>query len=72
MNSNRIDVDLGPRSYPVLIGSGLLAELGSTFRAHGLRSTDAFVITNPQVGGIYFDRLRAALEAAEFPPRRAA
>ncbi|HEY3900290.1 MAG TPA: 3-dehydroquinate synthase [Chthoniobacter sp.] len=66
MNSNRIDVDLGPRSYPVLIGDGLLAGLGTTLRAHGLRQTDAFVITNRQVGGIYFDRLKAALEAAEF------
>jgi 3-dehydroquinate synthase len=66
MNPNRIDVDLGPRSYPVLIGNGLLAGLGATLRGHGLRQTDAFVITNPQVGGFYFDQLRAALEAAEF------
>lgn len=66
MNSARIEVDLGPRSYPVVIGNGLLSVLGKTLRAHGLRQADAFIITNPQVGGLYFDKVRAALEAAEF------
>jgi 3-dehydroquinate synthase len=66
MSPNRIDVDLGPRSYPVLIGNGLLSEMGRTLRAHGLRQMDAFVITNPQVGGFYFEALRNALEADGF------
>jgi len=66
MSPARIDVDLGPRSYPVFIGCGLLAGLGSTLRTHGLRQTDAFVITNSQVGGLYFEALRAALEAVDF------
>ena len=66
MSPTRIDVNLGPRSYPILIGSGLLAELGEIVRAHGLRQSAAFVITNPQVGALYFDRTRAALEAAGF------
>ncbi len=64
MNPTRIEVDLGPRSYPVLVGNGLLDGLGATLHAQGLRPTDAFVITNPQVGAFYFDRVRAALEAA--------
>ena len=66
MSQTRIDVNLGPRSYPMLIGSGLLAGLGESVRAHGLRQTAAFIITNPQVGALYFDRARAALEATGF------
>jgi 3-dehydroquinate synthase len=62
----RIDVDLGPRSYPVLIGSGLLDSLGVILREHGLKQTAAFVLTNEQVGALYFERLRAALEQAGF------
>jgi 3-dehydroquinate synthase len=66
MNSARIEVDLGPRSYPIVIGGGLLPQLGKTLRAHGLRQTDAFVITNAQVGGLHFDKLRTALEGEGF------
>jgi 3-dehydroquinate synthase len=66
MNSARIDVDLGPRSYPIVIGSGLLPALGETLRAHGLGQKDAFVITNSQVGKLYFDPAQVALQAAGF------
>src|SRR6266568_441943 len=62
----RIDVDLGPRSYPVLIGSGLLGSLGATLREYGLPQTAAFILTNKQVGGLYFERARAALESVGF------
>jgi 3-dehydroquinate synthase len=65
-NSRRIDVDLGPRSYPVLIGSGSLDALGRMLREHELRQTNAFVLTNAAVGGHYFDRVRASLEQAGF------
>jgi 3-dehydroquinate synthase len=63
---SRIDVDLGPRSYPVLIGTGLLDSLGATLRSHGLKQTAAFILTNEQVGGLYFQRLYAALERVGF------
>jgi 3-dehydroquinate synthase len=66
MMSTRVEVDLGTRSYPVLIGSGMLASLGEILRANGLRQSDAFVVTNPQVGALYFENLRAALESAGF------
>ncbi len=62
----RIDVDLGPRSYPVLIGSGLLATLGATLREHGLKQQAAFIITNEQVGGLYFEPAKAGLEKVGF------
>jgi len=66
MNSARIEVDLGSRSYPIVIGGGSLSELGRILRGHGLRQVDAFVITNAKVGGLHFEKLRAALEEAEF------
>ena len=62
----RIDVHLGPRSYPVLIGAGLLDSIGPTLRAEGLKQTNAFVITNSQIAAHYFDPVRASLAAAGF------
>src|SRR6185369_5229635 len=44
----------------------LLDSLGATLRDHVLKQTAAFVLTNEQVGGLYFERLRAALESAGF------
>jgi 3-dehydroquinate synthase len=66
MNSHRIDVDLGLRSYPILLGEGLLERLGGIVREQGLGQTNAFVLTNAQVGGLYAARLEAALRAAGF------
>jgi 3-dehydroquinate synthase len=61
-----VQVNLGPRSYPILIGSGLLATAGNTLREHGFRQRDALVITNRQVAGLYFPALQASLEAEGF------
>jgi len=63
---SRIEVNLGPRSYPVLIGAGLLGGLGSTLRAEGFKHSGAFVVTNPQVGAHYFEAVRASLGEAGF------
>jgi len=62
----RVDVDLGPRSYPVLIGSDCLPSIGATLREHNLPQTNAFVLTNPQVGELYFPTLEASLHSAGF------
>ena len=62
----RVSVDLGPRSYPILVGSEILAQLGATVREQGLTHTNAFVITNAEVGAHYFEPMRAALAAAGF------
>ena len=64
--SRRIEVNLGPRSYPVVIGTGLLGSLGSTLRAEGMRQTGAFVITDPHVAAHYFEKVRGSLEGAGF------
>ncbi|MEY2599471.1 MAG: hypothetical protein RLZZ142_1730 [Verrucomicrobiota bacterium] len=63
---SRVDVALGSRSYPVLIGSDCLPALGETLRAHGLRQTNAFILTNPQVGPLYFPVVEASLAQAGF------
>jgi len=66
MQSSRVDVDLGSRSYPVLIGTELLGGVGEILREQGLRQTSAFVVTNPQVGALYFSPLENALAAGGF------
>ena len=55
----RLEVDLGERSYPILIGAGLLrrAEILVPY----LRGNQAMVITNETVAPLYLEALRAAL-----------
>ncbi len=62
----KVPVALGARSYSVLIGHGLLGELGGILREHGLKQRNAFVLTNAQVAGHYYEALRATLAAAGF------
>ena len=62
-NSMRtVRVDLGNRSYPILIGHGILSGFGEAYAAAGLGSTAA-IITNPTVAPLYLDPLRAGLVA---------
>lgn len=61
-----VTVDLGPRAYPIQIGTGLLAGLGERLREHGLRQKEALVITNAQVAGLYFEKVLESLRAAGF------
>lgn len=62
----RVPVELGPRRYEVLVGCDLLADLGVHLRSAGLRQTQAFVLTNPEVGAHHFPATAAALERAGF------
>ncbi len=57
-----VRVDLGNRSYPILIGHGILSGFGEAYAAAGLGSTAA-IITNPTVAPLYLDPLRAGLVA---------
>ncbi len=57
-----VQVDLGSRSYPILIGHRVLSEFGEAYAAAGLGSTAA-VVTNPTVAPLYLDPVRAGLEA---------
>ncbi len=54
-----LNVELGARSYPIHIGSGLLDEAG-LIRSR-LRSRQVMVVTNETVAPLYLDRLRGAL-----------
>jgi 3-dehydroquinate synthase len=55
----RIDVNLGTRSYPILIGAGAM-ELRADFD-RVIRARDVLLVTNTTVGPLYSTRLTAAL-----------
>jgi len=59
----RIDVQLGPRSYPVLVGAGLLgaAENWPPFSGRGR----ILVVTNDVVAPLYLEPVLSALPAAQ-------
>ncbi|WP_061931533.1 3-dehydroquinate synthase [Aureimonas sp. AU22] len=59
----RVRVDLGPRSYDILIGPGLLGEAGRHLAA-ALPGARALVVSDETVAGLHADRLLAALSEA--------
>ncbi len=61
MSTGGLFVDLGPRSYRIHIGYGLLESAGKIVRGV-FRGQRAMVITNSTVGGIYGKTLRDGLE----------
>ncbi|MDH3510465.1 MAG: 3-dehydroquinate synthase [Gammaproteobacteria bacterium] len=56
---NRVDVELGERSYPILIGADLL-EHGRILDPF-LGASDIMIVTNDVVGPLYLDKLRKIL-----------
>jgi 3-dehydroquinate synthase len=58
-----VRVELGPRSYDILVGPGLLREAGR-FLAPLLRQPRAVVVTDENVAPLYLDTLEAALDQA--------
>jgi 3-dehydroquinate synthase len=57
--AQQVDIDLGERSYPILIGSGLL---GAAQTYAGLpRATHALIVSNTTVAPLYAPALEAAL-----------
>jgi len=54
-----LSVELGARSYPILIGNGLLTRRG-VLDPH-LRHRDVMVVTNETVGPIYLEPVKALL-----------
>lgn len=61
----RLRVELGKRSYDLLIGAGLLKRSGEILLKYGF-SGKALVVTNPKVGGLYASDLIGALKKAGF------
>ncbi len=60
-----ITVGLGERSYKILFGNDILAEVGNLCRELRLGRSVA-VVTNPTVGALYFEQVREALMRAGF------
>ena len=60
--ADSLTVGLGERSYPIHIGSNVLARAGSLLAA--LAARRAVIVTNPVVARHHLARLRAALDAA--------
>lgn len=58
--STRLTVDLGDRSYPIVIGSGLLD--GNFDLAAYVRGKDCLVVSNETVAPLYLDRLLPDLD----------
>ncbi|WP_294644681.1 3-dehydroquinate synthase [uncultured Aureimonas sp.] len=59
----RVRVELGPRSYDILIGPGLVASAGRHI-ATALPRARALVVSDETVAALHADRLLAALEGA--------
>ena len=61
LSSLTLQVDLGERSYPIVIGAGLLG--GGAWCSH-IPGKHVAVVTNTVVGPLYLERVSAALRAA--------
>jgi 3-dehydroquinate synthase len=59
----RVAVDLGPRSYDILVGGGLIARAGGLI-APRLKDRRALIVTDATVARFYLDELARSLEAA--------
>jgi len=63
----RLRVALGPRSYDIVMGMGILDGLGKAIS--GLDASPRMaVVSNPTVFGLYGERVMASLRAAGFEP----
>ena len=60
-------VDLGPRAYPIVIGEGLLGDVGPRLAAAGFRGRCALV-TSERVGTLYRDPVATSLADAGLAP----
>jgi len=56
--SSTLNVDLGERSYPIVIGNGLLSDFGL---ADYLNGPDCLVVSNETVGPLYLEALQKML-----------
>lgn len=61
-------VSLKERSYPVVIGSGLLAHTGNWIKKAGVRERDAIIVSQAAVAAHYLNPLTEALSRDGFNP----
>ena len=62
-----VTVDLGDRSYPIHIGSGILGTLGDACKAAGLKGK-CLIVTDETVAPLYAAKVFQTLEKAGFKP----
>lgn len=55
----RLQISLGARSYPILIGSGLISD--TAVLADHIKARDLLIVTNEQVAPLYLERLQSSL-----------
>ncbi len=60
-----ININLGSRSYQILVGAGLLAQAGARLRAAGL-SDKAVIVTDPTVARLCGDTMKESLQSSGF------
>jgi 3-dehydroquinate synthase len=65
----QIDVDLGSRSYPILIKDGLLDQSGNLLRQLNIKGK-IFILTDEHVNAFYGDWLERCLQEAGFQTKR--
>jgi 3-dehydroquinate synthase len=63
-----ISVNLGPRSYQILIGAGLLEELGQLLRQYHPATQRVALVTDSIVGKLYKEKIVSILTQAGFSP----
>ncbi|KAA5605059.1 3-dehydroquinate synthase [Roseospira marina] len=63
--TTRVDVALGARGYPILIGPGLRARVGTLIREALPKARRAFVVTDTRVAALYQNDLTTGLERAD-------
>jgi 3-dehydroquinate synthase len=65
--SEEVRLDLGPRSYPIVVGDGILDEVGPRLAELGFRGRCALV-TSERVSGLYGPAVLASLRGAGLRP----
>lgn len=68
-STNQIDsirVNLGERSYDILVGNGWFDEFGSLLKRKHPEFENVMVFTSPTIGGLYYARLEQSLSAAGY------
>jgi 3-dehydroquinate synthase len=65
--TNDVTVDLGERSYPIHIGSGVLDTLGEACKAAGLKGR-CLLVSDENVAPLYAENVFQSLEKAGFAP----
>lgn len=65
----KIPVDLGERSYQIIIGQGILAELGEML-SQLATSKKCLIVSNPTVYGLYGEKVYSSLANHDYEPAK--